>query len=173
MKCCGYFLFSGWVKELTNLFRAAKQGSSQQRFLQSKNRPWSREWAKNFGHRISGRSFVKRSVPLYIVWSYNKAEKGKLTKKTVLERGLFLLLGWVKEFGWKWPNSHRFWRADFCPDFRKRLANTSSIHCGFFVVMTKIRSVKTARTRHREIFGKFFPFETQAGWRPPRRKERK
>ena len=53
--------------------------------------------------------------------------------------------------------------ADFRPNFRKSLVNTSSIHCGFFVVMTKIRTVKTARTRHREIFEEFFLFKTQAG----------
>ena len=53
--------------------------------------------------------------------------------------------------------------ADFRPNFRKSLVNTSSIYCGFFVVMTKIRSVKTACTRHREIFEEFFLFEVQAG----------
>ena len=48
-----------------------------------------------------------------------------------------------------------------------------SIHCGFFVVMPKIRTVKTARTRRREIFEGFFLFEMQSGWRPIRRKKGK
>ena len=48
-----------------------------------------------------------------------------------------------------------------------------SIHCGFFVVMPKIRTVKTACTRRREIFEGFFLFEMQSGWRPTRRKKGK
>ena len=51
----------------------------------------------------------------------------------------------------------------FPPYLSQKPCKYDSIHYGFFVVMTKIRSVKTARTRHREIFEEFFLFEMQAG----------